>query len=230
MHEFLCGSPALIASGLFLTALIGSLAHCLPMCGPFVLMQTVDVSQGPVLKRLGGALLWRYQAGRLLTYMALGAAAGSVGEIVISRGLLRWPLAVLLGTAALAFLAQGLARFSTLSGGMLAGLSRPLASLVVPLAARQKGGFRLGLLLGLLPCGFLYAALMAAAATGSASGGALAMAVFGLGTVPSLVLAGLTGHVLARRWRPLAGHALTTLFFVNALVLAASSFQLLLAS
>lgn len=229
MHPFLCGSPSLIQGGLFVTALIGSLAHCMPMCGPFVLMQSGGAEQGPLLRRLWGAMLLRYQAGRLVTYVALGALAGSAGHAV-TGGALRWPVAILLGLAAATFFAQAMARISGGSGSLLDRLSRPLARLVVPLAARQTGGFRLGLLLGLLPCGFLYAALMAAAATGSAAGGALAMAAFGLGTVPSLVLVGVSGRAASRRWRFWARHGLTALFLVNALTLAAASLRQLIAS
>lgn len=222
----LCGSPGAIAGSLFATALIGSLAHCVTMCGPFVLMQSPDVRGGALLHRLAGALLLRYHAGRLLTYVALGAVAGAAGQAITAQGALRWPLAGLLAVAALAFLLQAAAHVAKISAGPLAALTRPLADLVVPLAARRPGGFRLGLLLGLLPCGFLYAALAAAAATGSLAGGASAMAAFGAGTVPSLVIVGLTGHTLARRWRAYAAQGLALLFLLNALTLSAAALHL----
>lgn len=223
MHEIfgLCGSPGVIAGGLFLTALLGSFAHCMPMCGPFVLMQSRE-TDGPSLRRLAGALLLRYHAGRLATYIALGAIAGAAGEVLT----VHWPLAILLGIAALAFLLQALAQLIALPTGPLAALTRPLADFVVPLAARRPSGFRLGLLLGLLPCGFLYAALAAAAATGSIAGGASAMAAFGAGTVPSLVAVGLTGRSLARRWRRWAAEGLALLFLLNALTLSAAALHL----
>ena len=224
----LCGSPGAIAGSLFLTALIGSLAHCLPMCGPFVLMQTSAQTGGPLLARLAGALLLRYQAGRLVTYVALGALAGTGGGWIAGTGALRWPLAILLGLAALAFLAQAASRFALLPAAALASLSRPLANLVVPLAARRLGGFRLGLLLGLLPCGFLYAALAAAAATGSALGGASAMASFGFGTVPALVAVALTGRAALAAWRAQAAPILTALLVLNGLTLGVAALRLFL--
>jgi len=236
MHELLaallplgalCGSPGAIAGGLFATALIGSVAHCLPMCGPFVLMQsTSDRTGEPLLRRLSGALLLRYQAGRLITYIGLGAMAGGAGGWVAGQGALHWPLALLLGLAALAFLAQAAGRLMPISANALAFLSRPLADLVVPAAARSSGGFRLGLLLGLLPCGFLYAALAAATATGSALGGATAMAAFGAGTVPALVLVSLTGRAALARWRTLAAPTLTVVLLLNALTLSAAALRL----
>jgi len=236
MHEILarllpfgalCGSPGVIAGGLFVTALVGSFAHCMPMCGPFVLMQAPEGGAG--LGRLAGAALPRYHFGRLITYVALGALSGTVGDVVTGQGALRWPLAFLLGLGALAFLLQAVAHLGKLPVGPFAALTRPLADLVVPLAARRPGGFRLGLLLGLLPCGFLYAALAAAAATGSVVGGASAMAAFGAGTVPGLVVVGLTGRSLARRWRSRAVEAVALLFLLNAATLWLAALHLVLA-
>jgi hypothetical protein len=71
------------------------------------------------------------------------------------------------------------------------------------------GGYLLGVALGFLPCGFLYAALAAAAATADPLQGALAMLAFGLGTVPALVLVGIapgrppagSGSVRPPGWR-----------------------------
>jgi sulfite exporter TauE/SafE len=80
-------------------------------------------------------------------------------------------------------------------------------------------GYRLGVVLGLLPCGFLYAALVAAAATGSALAGALAMASFALGTVPGLVALGVLGGAALRRWRGLANAIATPVFLLNAFTL-----------
>ena len=225
MHEF-CGSPGIVAGGLFATALLSSLVHCLPMCGPFVLMQSAPRGGEPLLRRLAGALLLRYQAGRLTTYVALGAAAGGAGGWIADIGGMHWPLALLFGGAALAFLVQAAARFMVLPTGPLAALSRPLADLVVPLAARQPGGFRLGLLLGLLPCGLLYTALAAATATGSAWGGALAMASFGAGTIPALSAVALTGRASLGRWQGMVGPVLTGLLLFNAATLSAAAFRL----
>jgi sulfite exporter TauE/SafE len=69
----------------------------------------------------------------------------------------------------------------------------------LPLNARLRG-YPLGLALGFLPCGILYAALAAAAATGSPLYGALAMFCFGLGTIPALVAVGLLGASAGHRF------------------------------
>ncbi|HEX5063917.1 MAG TPA: sulfite exporter TauE/SafE family protein [Kofleriaceae bacterium] len=62
-----------------------------------------------------------------------------------------------------------------------------------------KRSYLIGTLTGLLPCGWLWAFVIAAAGTGSIAGGAAAMFAFWLGTVPAMVgLLRVTGPVLAR--------------------------------
>ena len=58
--------------------------------------------------------------------------------------------------------------------------------------------FATGLFLGLLPCGLLYSAVIAAVARGGALQGAAALAVFGLGTAPALLGVSLADELLAR--------------------------------
>ena len=71
--------------------------------------------------------------------------------------------------------------------------------------AVQRGGtsgiVALGALNGLLPCGLVYSALLAAAAGGSAVRGGVAMIVFGAATVPVLIALGLGASRLGARTR-----------------------------
>jgi uncharacterized protein len=80
--------------------------------------------------------------------------------------------------------------------------------------------------LGLLPCGFLYAALLAAAASGGAIAGALAMAAFALGTIPALAVVGVAGTALLRRWRMAARSVAAGIFLLNAATLGALALRL----
>jgi sulfite exporter TauE/SafE len=61
--------------------------------------------------------------------------------------------------------------------------------------------FVAGLVNGLLPCGLVYAYLALAASAGNLFSGAAVMGLFGLGTMPALVLTGLTGSLLTQIWR-----------------------------
>ena len=54
---------------------------------------------------------------------------------------------------------------------------------------------------GLLPCGLVYAYLALAAGSGGVWHGWATMALFGLGTVPTMVLVGCGGSALSGTWR-----------------------------
>jgi sulfite exporter TauE/SafE len=222
-----CGAPGSIPALLFLTGLIGGFAHCGPMCGPFVLAQLAQTpNSAPVLRRLSGGMLLPYHLGRLATYTGLGAVIGGCGSAFAALPPVRFVLALLLFGAAMFVLAQAIAQWfgrkpqtssfsaATVIGAKLAGLAQPL--LPRPGVAAR---FSLGLVLGFLPCGFLYAALAAAGASRDPLAGAIAMAAFGLGTTPSLLLVGCGGAVLAARWRGAAQHAVAPLLLFNAAVL-----------
>ncbi len=218
-------------AGLLLTGLIGSLGHCAGMCGPFVLSQTVArldaVAAGDMREwhRLAGAALLPYHLGRATTYAALGAVAAELAGGIVNVSRLTWLPAALLAVAALLFLGYALLRLNVripwLPAGGAAWWSRAIGDRLRPLFANPSGwrGYALGIALGFLPCGLLYAAIAAAAASGDALAGGLAMAAFAIGTVPALLAVGLAGHLAARHWQAAATRALPILMVFNAAVL-----------
>ena len=207
---------------LFVAGLAGSLVHCAGMCGPFVLGQLMVDAERPRVggygewQRLAGAALMPYHLGRLTTYVLLGAAAGTATAVFVSTGIFSWLSAVLLFTAALLLIAQafGMAIGTGTPLAQVTRLAGPLAVSTTPLAR-----YALGVVLGFLPCGLLYAAIAAAAGTASAAEGALALAAFGLGTVPALVLVAWGGLVMRRRLRAAARWVSAPLLAGNALVM-----------
>ena len=239
------GNGSLLAS-LFLAGLVGSLTHCIGMCGPFVLAQVgarleaIPVNKMSEFSRLTGAALVPYHLGRTTTYMGLGALgallAGGASKISGFQGFSSLFLAV----AALFFLGYGLKRLSVLfpatfgwfSIGRKAevetGWSKLVSSFAGQLFARPTGlrGYRLGLLLGFIPCGLLYGALAASAATESALGGAFIMVSFALGTMPSLLAMGFLGNLAVRKWREATKWIAPGLMIVNAGVLGFMAWQL----
>jgi len=221
-----------LMSSLFVAGLVGSAGHCVGMCGPFVLAQSVSrLEASPAAEmrefhRLAGGALVPYHLGRMTTYAGLGAAAGALAGGVIDLTGLRWLSAVLLCLAALFFLGYAVRRL----GGLLPWLSvggegwwsRTIGEAAKPLFGRPVGvrGYALGVALGFLPCGLLYGAIAAAAARGGALTGALAMIAFALGTVPALVAVGLAGHVAGRQWQFLAAWVTPVLLAANAAALS----------
>jgi sulfite exporter TauE/SafE len=194
---------------LFTAGLTGSVVHCATMCGPLVLGQVGDrLARMPAARlcetnRLGAAALLPYHLGRITTYSVLGAIAALLGGAVAELPWLGWLRAGLLLVGAMYFLIAALTRFGILKGARGGPGANRLGRFVRQLAGRARalGGFPLGLALGLIPCGLVYAALAVAAATGRPLMGALAMAVFGLGTVPSLIAVGLAGYAAGNRMK-----------------------------
>jgi sulfite exporter TauE/SafE len=218
----LCGTylaPGGLLLGLFVAGAAGSTMHCVPMCGGFVLGQVADgMARLPAARfcewqRIGRGALLPYHLGRLTTYAGLGA----LGAAAIGR--LPW-----FGVASAGLLLFGAALFIAHVVRVSPGLDRAPASwtrAIARMGRRAGSGYPLGLVLGLLPCGFLYAALASTAASGSPLLGAIGMLAFGLGTVPALVAVGIAGQAAGRRWQRSVATAAPAVMLLNAALLAA---------
>jgi uncharacterized protein len=183
----------------FLTlGLLGGFGHCVGMCSPFVLFVSrryVPPKGGR--RALFAAQLW-YTAGRVGTYAVLGAVAGALGGIVQLTGAVLGLQRAAGVVAGAALVAWAVAALSDLAPRLYTG-----GSLFAHVAGRLKGRvpghpFATGLFLGLLPCGLLYSALIAGVARGGPLQGAVALAIFGLGTAPALLGVSLADELLAR--------------------------------
>jgi sulfite exporter TauE/SafE len=214
---------------MFLAGLIGSASHCAPMCGPFVLAQTGEtmarlaVGSGE-LRRLSGAALLPYHMGRAITYILLAVLLSLPLQLMARLPELRWIPAIALLVGALLFLMLGVRGLrGSLESGLLsgAGVGAKLGHLARPLFAKPWGwrGVGLGMVLGFLPCGLLYAAIGAAAATSDPVAAAMSMAMFTLGTFPVLWLVGYLGGWVQRRWNKWARPVLPAIALLNAIVL-----------
>lgn len=185
-------------------AFLGSWGHCIGMCGGIVLAYSSKVVKNPARATLSHLL---YGLGRVSSYAVIGAISGALGA-VISLGM---------GSKGALFLGVG---FLMILFGVALGL-RPvwLAKLEYPVAnqvwyralfVRLLGSenpssfYFLGVLNGLLPCGFVYLFALSAASSASLLEGALIMGLFGIATIPALFGVGfLAGVVQKSRWRGL---------------------------
>ena len=221
---------------MFVLGLVSSI-HCVQMCGPIVLSYSLPLAGGASQRQLAVAHLW-YNLGRVTTYTALGALAGAAGGVI---GL----AAHLAGIAHGARIAAGVAMLSAGAYALLVGKARSLQRPLRPPAAdliridtptiaarlarmgkrfmlsvRPTSKYRLGLVLGFLPCGLVYAALLKAVDAGSALAGALTLLAFGLGTSLALGATGLAstafGWRLGRWSNALAG---ASIMFAGALLI-----------
>lgn len=215
-----------LLASLFVTGLVGGVTHCAGMCGPFVLTQVAARLEGIPARamgewhRLSGAALLPYHLGRLTTYSALGAAVAALAGSIGASGGLRWLSAALLAAAAVLLIGYAVPSLK-LRLPQNVWWSRYVSTLARPLFAAPLGwrGYALGVLLGFIPCGLLYGALAAAAATHDPVAGGLGMAVFVLGTVPALVGIGLAGHLAGAHFRAWVRRGAPLLLMLNAAIL-----------
>lgn len=195
---------------MFMLGLVSSL-HCVQMCGPIVLSYSVAVSELTKSASAGSsvtALLRNhvaYNAGRILTYAALGALAGVAGGTLGLLGRLAGFTHTIAVVSGVLMVVAGITMLGVIPTRVLGSnlLRIPSAFLrrVGRLLSATGAGnrFLLGLALGFLPCGLIYAALLKAMATGSALAGACSMLAFGLGTAGALLALGVFSSAIRMR-------------------------------
>lgn len=171
----------------FFMGLFGSI-HCAVMCGPLLI--AIQGNQKISWQQTFNKLL--YQFGRILTYGALGLLLALIGSIASVQGwqqvfsLLTGVILVIIGLSQLfAKNSKALAQFQTRA-------IQPFAKLMGRWLYRPGGAFIAGVLNGLLPCGMVYMALASAMNADGTAAGFQFMVLFGLGTLPLMLLFSLT--------------------------------------
>jgi sulfite exporter TauE/SafE len=181
-------------------SVLGSV-HCAAMCGPFAAMVSDPKAEtGPRVR-----LLLAYQGGRLLSYLALGAAAGVAGRALDLAGAAAGVGQIAAIVSGALLLVWGLAAMLETQGVRWLPARRALPSFVVrflaSLRTRPSSGRAvvLGLATTLLPCGWLYAFVLTAAGTAEPVAGALVMFALWVGNAPMLLGVGFfLGSALKR--------------------------------
>jgi hypothetical protein len=170
-------------------AFVGSLGHCIGMCGGIVIgYSSAKIEpRWPAGRKALAHLL--YSLGRTLTYTFLGAIFGYVGGVSTFSNTANGVLLLIAGAA------------MVITGLSLVGLVGWLGAYDSPLTRSRWFGrnfrallnnkslyslFLLGMLNGMLPCGFVYFFAITAASTASPLWGAVVMLVFGLSTTPAM--------------------------------------------
>lgn len=170
-------------------AFLGSFGHCIGMCGGIVLAYSsikIEPASSKVSKSVSHLL---YSFGRVFTYAILGAVFGSIGGVVTFSNTANGALLIFAGIV------------MVLAGLSLMGKIKFLTVIEHTFSSSQlyKNAFRnilnsksnysfflLGMLNGLLPCGFVYFFAITAASTASPLYGALVMFIFGVSTIPAM--------------------------------------------
>jgi uncharacterized protein len=192
---------------IMLLGFLGSFGHCIGMCGPLTVAFSLAQGQSAALS-IWRSLLFHglLNIGRMTSYALVGGAIGALGSVLIAGGqfsgidsLLRRGIAFFTGSLliwmGLIQVAPALLpKIPFLHPMRPMRLHQRLNAAMTKLAVRSHPlmPFLLGMTWGLIPCGFLYAAQLKAAATGDLWKGAFTMLAFGLGTLPSMMGIGLS--------------------------------------
>jgi len=194
---------------MLLSGIVGGFGHCISMCGPIVGAFTVGETRKGALHHL------LYNLGRITTYTILGGLVGLSGSFLVLAASIEHIQKAVMFIAGLSIIMMGLATAEWLplpqkssrcsTGGTLMQTIMALFK-----APRSIGTYYpMGLVLGFLPCGLTYTALLAAARAAMVTHhpfagmiqGALMMLIFGTGTAPALILLGKVVNTISNRTR-----------------------------
>ncbi len=190
---------------IFIVALLGSVGHCIGMCGGFVLAYStskIEAGRSKVFQSFAHTL---YSLGRISAYMLIGAAFGYLGSAIgftlTSKGILFIIIGILMVLIGISL--SGKLRFLTLIEHSLAQskVFKKLFKIVIQ-SKSLPSFYVMGVLNGLIPCGLVYFFATASVASGSAFMGAVVMGIFGLATVPALFILGMLSSFISQMsWR-----------------------------
>lgn len=197
-------SPQSLASAFILG--LFSTVHCVGMCGGIIGALSLSLPDNIRQQRLRHVFfISLYNLGRIFSYSFAGLVVGYIGaeaaaytDMSGGPSMLRYTGVVLMIAIGL-YLAGWFPQLSKVEriGVPLWKLLEPIGRRLVPVTTMPRA-LLYGLVWGWLPCGMVYFVLVWALTSGSAAQGALTMAAFGLGTLPSLLAAGLAVSSLKR--------------------------------
>jgi len=182
----------------FTIGLFGSL-HCIGMCGPIALAMPLQKNSRFYL--LTNSFLYNF--GRAITYGLLGIFIGIIGEGIIFAGLQKI-LSIVTGVMLLSmvFFSVNIER-KIVSFPFFNQFYLLVKNLLGKHLQKNSLGtiLTIGLLNGLLPCGLVYLALIGSLSAGSVWASSVYMFMFGLGTMPLMLLFLLIGNGTHQKYR-----------------------------
>ncbi|AFL69315.1 hypothetical protein Sulba_2036 [Sulfurospirillum barnesii SES-3] len=171
-------------------AFLGSLGHCIGMCGGFVMAYSsakIDSSSSSAHQFLSHVI---YNIGRISAYVLLGTLFGALGLLFTFSaqisGYFYFVAGIIMVLMGLSMM--GKIKFLTSLESNIAfhpQIKKIFSHLIHTKTLTSFYG--LGLLNGFLPCGLVYFFLATAATSGSIVQGAMTMALFGLATMPAML-------------------------------------------
>lgn len=170
-------------------AFLGSFGHCVGMCGGIVVAYTSTKVNNSWSKQKQSISHLLYSFGRVTSYTVLGAIFGAIGSLSTFSKETNGYFSIFVGIIMLlvGISISGQFKFLTLIEHSLSKQSWYKKSFKkLLLDSSLKSFYLLGILNGLLPCGFVYVFIIMALGTASIFWGAMVMFIFGISTIPAL--------------------------------------------
>ncbi len=180
----------------FLLGFLGSF-HCIGMCGPIAIALPQHEGKKNII--FTSALLYNF--GRVITYALIGLLFGTIGKGLFIGG---FQQIVSIATGVLIILFVAFPYILPSKFKQVSVLKIPIIRSAFSKAFQMKSFSAyliLGLINGLLPCGFVYMALSGAMLTGTTLDGSLFMFFFGLGTIPAMFSLSVMGSFVNLNFR-----------------------------
>ncbi|MCX8019983.1 MAG: sulfite exporter TauE/SafE family protein [Chitinophagaceae bacterium] len=184
-------SAALI--GGLLMGLAGSL-HCAGMCGPLVFM--LPIPNHSFIPKV--TLIFLYHGGRIIIYSLGGLLAGLLGRSFLNAEF-QQGISIVAGSAMILFSMFYFKKNYQLKVPVLKYWYHRIQARIVHLLRTPLSGFSafaLGMANALLPCGWVYMALLSSLAFIRPEESTLFMAMFGAGTLPLMLMISLAGALI----------------------------------
>lgn len=182
--------------------------HCVMMCGNMVLSYAVKGSEdGPLMKRM--LPHFAYHGAKIVSYTLVGLLLGSIGEFITQEArswvsLVAGVYMILLGlhmTGKFPMLGRLTPKPPRFLMNMLSKARKKANADAAEGESSLATPVSFGLMTGLMPCGPLIAAQVAAAGSGSSFAGAVGMLGFGLGTAPLMLGYGAIASFLGNKFK-----------------------------
>lgn len=224
---------------LFLTGIAASFTHCIGMCGPIALsqmsMRLMHLPKEKMYERykISCALSLPYYLGKAFTYVILMLIAMVFSKSIKGLPYIKLGAFLLLIIVALLFIKAGFTKTFQLFGFDLpykANLNNLVINKVSKLNLSPYGlqGFLMGLVLGLIPCGIVYASIVTIiSSTNNYFIAILAMFMFGIATIPGLFLVSYLGEHILKTKKFLFSLLYSLMMFANGYLLISYAIKLI---
>ena len=194
---------------MFITGLFGGFGHCIGMCGPLVASYSMAIQTKSIIPHL------LYNLGRVTTYSIMGGFMGFTGSFVtLSHTFQQLQKSIMIG-AGVVIILMGLSMTGLIPLIKYLETRINAAPFIVKLTkmfspSLTTGTFYpMGIVLGFIPCGLVYTGLITAARMGMETDnhleglikGVIIMVLFGIGTMPALLLFGKIITILSAKTR-----------------------------